>query len=55
MVDAVMAQAVPAALQNFLALSDDREKLIRSCVPNYGSFYWSDAYTRGLGKEVFGL
>ena len=42
-------------LQNFLALSDDREKLIRSCVPNYGSFYWSDAYTRGLGKEVFGL
>ena len=42
-------------LQNFLALSDDREKLIRSVVPNYNSFYWSDAYTRGLGKEVFGL
>lgn len=42
-------------LQNFLALSDDREKLIRAVVPNYNSFYWSDAYTRGLGKEVFGL
>lgn len=42
-------------LQNFLALSDDREKLIRAVVPNYSSFYWSDAYTRGLGKEVFGL
>lgn len=42
-------------LQNFLALSDDRERLIRAVVPNYNSFYWSDAYTRGLGKEVFGL
>jgi len=42
-------------LQNFLALSDDREKLIASCVPNYNSFYWSDEYTRGLGKEVFGV
>jgi len=42
-------------LQNFLALSDDREKLIKAVVPNYSSFYWSDAYTRGLGKEVFGL
>lgn len=42
-------------LRNFLSLSDDREKLIRAVVPNYNSFYWSDAYTRGLGKEVFGL
>ena len=42
-------------LMNFLALSDDREKLIASCVPNYNSFYWSDEYTRGLGKEVFGV
>lgn len=42
-------------LQNFLALSDDREKLIRSCVPNYNSFYWADDYTRQLGKEVFGV
>lgn len=42
-------------LQNWLSLSDDREKLIRSCVPNYGSFYWADDYTRQLGKEVFGV
>ena len=42
-------------LQNWLSLSDDREKLIRSCVPNYNSFYWADEYTRQLGKEVFGV
>jgi len=42
-------------MQNFLSLSDDREKLIRSCVPNYNSFYWSDEYTRQMGKEVFGV
>ena len=42
-------------MQNWLSLSDDREKLIRSCVPNYNSFYWADDYTRQLGKEVFGV
>lgn len=42
-------------MQNWLSLSDDREKLIRSCVPNYNSFYWADEYTRQLGKEVFGV
>jgi hypothetical protein len=46
---------VAIRMQNFLALSDDREKLIRACVPNYNSFYWSDEYTRQLGKEVFGV
>ena len=42
-------------LQNFLALSDDREKLIASVVPNYANWTWADAYTRGVGKETFGV
>lgn len=42
-------------LQNFLALSDDREKLIASVVPNYSSWTWADAYTRGVGRETFGV
>lgn len=42
-------------LQNWLSLTDDKERLIRSCVPNYNSFYWADEYTRQLGKEVFGV
>lgn len=42
-------------LKNFLSLSDDREKLIASVVPNYGNWTWSDAYTRNLGREVFGV
>jgi len=42
-------------LQNFLALSNDREKLIASVVPNYANWTWADAYTRGVGKETFGV
>ncbi len=42
-------------LQNFLALSNDREKLIASVVPNYANWTWADAYTRGVGRETFGV
>jgi hypothetical protein len=41
-------------IQNFLSLSNDTEKLIRSVVPNYSSFYW-DAQSRITGREVFGF
>lgn len=42
-------------LMNFLALSDDTEKLLRTVVPNYSSFYWNDAGARAAGREVFGI
>jgi len=42
-------------LGNWLSLSNDRDKLISSIVPNYGSWMWSDPYTRGAGREIFGV
>jgi hypothetical protein len=48
------ARQIALRIQNFLALTDDTEKLIASVVPNYGSFYW-DANARSTGKEVFGM
>lgn len=42
-------------LQNWLSLTNDKEKLIASVVPNYANWTWADAYTRGVGREVFGL
>jgi hypothetical protein len=48
------ARQIALRIQNFLALTDDTEKLIASVVPNYGSFYW-DANARSTGREVFGM
>jgi len=42
-------------MQNFLGLTADRDRLLAAVVPDYGSFYWSDAATRAAGKKVFGI
>lgn len=41
-------------IQSFLSLSNDTDKLIKSVVPNFSSFYW-DAQSRITGREVFGF
>jgi hypothetical protein len=42
-------------LEAFLSLSDDPAKLCAAVCPDFGSFYWSDAHTRAMGKELFGF
>ena len=42
-------------LGRFLALSADADELAGLMVPNYDSFYWSNATTRANGAAVFGF
>jgi hypothetical protein len=42
------------AIENFLSLSDDSEKLTRCFAPDLASFYWGDAPARALANEIWG-
>lgn len=42
------------AIERFLSLSDDSEKLARCFMPDMTSFYWGDASARTLANEIWG-
>jgi hypothetical protein len=42
------------AIERFLSLSDDGEKLTRCFAPDLSSFYWGDASARALATEIWG-
>lgn len=42
------------AIERFLSLSDDSEKLTRCFMPDLTSFYWGDASARALAYEIWG-
>jgi hypothetical protein len=42
-------------LEAFLSMSDDPATLCAAVCPDFDSFYWSDAHTRAMGREVFGF
>lgn len=42
------------AIENFLNLSDDAEKLTRCFAPDLSSFYWGDASARALAQQIWG-
>ena len=42
------------AIERFLSLSDDSEKLARCFMPDMSSFYWGDASARALAHEIWG-
>ena len=42
-------------LERFLGVSKDPHELAGIVCPNWDSFYWSDPFTRALGKEVYGF
>lgn len=50
-----LASVVSAAraIENFLTLSDDAERLTRCFAPDLSSFYWGDASARTLANEIW--
>ncbi len=45
---------IAKAIEGFLSLSDDPEKLTRSLYPDHTSFYWGDASARAVANEIWG-
>lgn len=43
------------AIERFLSLSDDSEKLTRCLTPDLSSFYWGDASARSIAHEIWGV
>lgn len=42
------------AIERFLSLSDDSEKLTRCLAPDLSSFYWGDASAQSIAREIWG-
>lgn len=42
------------AIENFLSLSDDGERLTRSLAPDMSSFYWNEPAARAVAQEIWG-
>lgn len=42
------------AIENFLSLSDDGERLTRSLAPDLSSFYWNEPAARAVAQEIWG-
>jgi hypothetical protein len=42
------------AMENFLSLSDDGERLTRSLAPDLSSFYWNEPAARAVAQEIWG-
>lgn len=42
-------------LQNFLALSDDKEVLASLVVPDYDHFFWGSKVARDMGHKLYGF
>lgn len=42
------------AIERFLSLSDDGDKLTRCFAPDLASFYWGDQSARNLAQEIWG-
>jgi hypothetical protein len=42
------------AIERFLSLSDDPEKLTRCFAPDLSSFYWGDQSARTIAREIWG-
>lgn len=46
--------AIAHAIENFLSLSDDPERLVRSYYPDKTSFYWGDQSAIDIAQEIWG-
>lgn len=45
---------IAKAIENFLSLSDDSEKLTKCLAPDMSSFYWGDQSARTIAHEIWG-